>query len=172
MSIRPTNYLDRGLSINSIPSDEHEERERLLKNLAFLLGCNADIRNFLPDGKCPDVMQLNLGGRVLFIGDAKVSESPTNRATQKRLSSYMGWAAVHASRVGSTSLVAICFMDCSHTQGWVDTLYKLGNAAGCIPINGRIIEFANGFNVVYFIFLNSHTEVPTKEVTNEEYSYD
>jgi len=143
---------DSDLIILQGKRQEHGERVKLLKNLAHLVGCTIDISRYLPDRKQPDVMLINLKDHMLFIGDAKVTESPSNLTTQHRLKCYMRWAAVHESRAGSISLYAICFKKHRHIQGWVDTLYDLALEAGIHPINGGIAEITCDFNIVWFVF--------------------
>lgn len=80
----------------SRPSATHERRRGELKSLAQLLGF--DVPTVLADGSIPDVLLANTRDRALFIGDAKQSEEPTDRATAGRLLGYLEWLRAPPSR--------------------------------------------------------------------------
>jgi hypothetical protein len=69
--------------------DEHERLVDFLDNMAVMLGCTQTLDSHLPDATRPDVIRLNTQANVLFIGDAKNTESPNSKFTQERLFNYI-----------------------------------------------------------------------------------
>src|SRR2546426_6033017 len=106
----------------------HESRTQLLDSLAVLIGCREQLGSTLPDGLRPDVLRLDTTRRLLFLGEAKHSESPRNRYSIERLTKYVQWIRSHLEfvpRAGGpnpTAVVAICFGQAAHADDWLDTL--------------------------------------------------
>lgn len=83
----------------------------------------------LPDGCQPDVLRGNLARRLLFLGDAKDTETPGCRATQMRLHRYFRWARCHTDN-GGTTILAVCFGRRRDSAAWVRTLATLAAEVG------------------------------------------
>lgn len=74
----------------SAPSALHESRVDCLRTLATLAGCAGGFGGRLPDGARPDVVRYAADRRLLFVADAKDTESPGCAATRMRLAAYVG----------------------------------------------------------------------------------
>ncbi|MFC1678653.1 hypothetical protein ACFL2T_00335 [Elusimicrobiota bacterium] len=107
----------------------HDRRVAELKTLGALLGCHEDIGNQLPDGRRPDVVRLSHSKRLLFIGDAKDTESPGSRASQARLEAYLSWMRANVAS-GARGLMVICYGRRTDTEGWLSTLTTLADECG------------------------------------------
>ena len=128
----------------------HDERARFLDTLAILLGCRENLGGTLPDGKRPDVIRVNSAQGVLFIGDAKNTESPNSRATQSRLLTYLFWLSAHLDKEGRSGVFALCYGRKSDTGLWIKTILQLGRIAGISFFNYRVEEFTPHLLVVCF----------------------
>lgn len=98
------------------PSVEHEDRVLMIYDLAVLLGYHEDLRS-LPSWLKPDVSLKNTSTGGVFIGDAKVSETPGFSSTQHRFLNYARWLARSDVSL-SSSVCAICYPDERQTDGW------------------------------------------------------
>lgn len=104
-----------------MPSEAHEERVLILRALAHLIGCIESIGNSFPDGSRPDVLAIRRVHRTIFIGEAKASEGPGDRAAVARLRHYMLWA--RSSCHTTSGVFAVCAPD---TGGeWLRSLTDL-----------------------------------------------
>ncbi len=108
----------------------HERRCRFLTTLAELLGCKEQMGHVLPDGTRPDVIRLDSRRNVLFVGDAKDSESPGTTDTIRRLLNYVRWLKTFAACHGGTSILAVCFGNRADTWGWHSALDLLAAEVG------------------------------------------
>ena len=109
---------------------DHEERTLTLSTLASLAGFNKRLTR-LPDGRIPDVLQIDLEGKALFIGDAKDTETPGNAETSVRLMAYLRWMKLHVSRKKNTLAVfALCVGNASHLSAWKNLLLYLCHEVG------------------------------------------
>lgn len=99
----------------------HEYRVGLLDTLAQLTGCHESFGGEFPDGSRPDVLKIDSRRGLLFIGDAKNTESPQNRDTQARLQRYVSWLAAHVN-AGRQGIFALCFRQFHDLPGWVKTM--------------------------------------------------
>jgi len=131
------------------PITPHERRRRFLTALAELLGCKERIGHSLPDGTRPDVIRLDSRRGVLFLGDAKDSESPGTTETMCRLGNYARWLAANAARRGGTSILAVCFRDRAHAAGWRSTLCSLLADIGVSGIRCGSQSFGPGYVVAW-----------------------
>jgi hypothetical protein len=104
------------------PSPEHERRRELLACLAILAGCTRGVPAF-PDGLMPDVLRIRLGNDLLFVGDAKATETAGCAATAARLDAYFTWIQVHAA-TGRAAVVALCHSASAGTS-WRPLLSQL-----------------------------------------------
>ena len=84
------------------PSASHEQRRDELDTLAALLGFGLPVA--LPRGVIPDVALAHVDDGHLFVGEAKHTESATDRSSAARLLVYLDWlrrsTAPHPSFVG------------------------------------------------------------------------
>lgn len=128
----------------------HDRNVSTLNTLAVLLGCYSDFFTELPDGKRPDVLRYDSSKRRLFIGDAKNTETPRNRDTQKRLFSYMLWLSAYVSKPGRQAVFAICFRRSADLNGWVQTVHSLAVAAEVGIANVKFNQLDAENNLVWF----------------------
>ena len=129
----------------------HEYRVQFLNTLAMLLGCKETFGTEFPDGKRPDVLRVDSKGGVLFIGDAKNTESPKCQATQARLLEYLSWLSAHVSRDGRVGIFAICFGRDSDTQGWKETICSLAHQVSLVFSDHGVEKFEPEINVAWFL---------------------
>lgn len=130
---------------------KHNARADFLDGLAVLMGCTDSLSSGFPDGKRPDVLRSNLSRKMLFIGEAKHSESPSCGATQARLSEYLRWMAAHVSERTRVGVFAVCFGKRAHTDGWIETVSRLSREVGLSFENYGIELFEPETIVVWFI---------------------
>jgi hypothetical protein len=101
-------------------SSLHERRVGLLATLAALAGCRAASR--LEPGLAPDVLTADHRLRVLFVGDAKATETAGCAATARRLRRYLRatqtWRAA-----GYTVRVVLCAS--GEAKAWEAALLRL-----------------------------------------------
>ena len=98
------------------PSAEHEDRVLMIHDLAILMGYHKELGN-LPSWIRPDVSRRNTSTGGVFVGDAKVSETPGSSSTQHRFLNYARWLARSGASLGS-SVCAICYADEQQTDTW------------------------------------------------------
>lgn len=127
---------------------EHERKVEFLDALAVLTGCEEAMGGALPDGSRPDVLRLDSRRRILFVGDAKHSESPGDRETQTRLLGYARWLSAHI-RNGGAGVFAICFTRESDTAAWIQVVGMLGHEAGLPCAKCRVERFEPRLAVVW-----------------------
>ena len=130
---------------------DHESRVEFLDALAVLMGCEGALGGELPDGRRPDVLRFDQGRRVLFVGDAKHSESPGNRETQARLHRYLKWMSSHVGS-GGDGIFAVCFGRESDTDAWVETLVMLTHEVGLVRAEGGVERFEQELTVAWYTF--------------------
>jgi hypothetical protein len=106
----------------------HRARAQFLRDLAVLIGCSAALEVQLPDGCQPDVFATNPRRDLLFLGEAKHSESPSNRAACYRLARYVGWAGAFARRAAGRAMVAVCHGSAS--DPWGAVLHEIAEDGG------------------------------------------
>lgn len=94
----------------------HDSRAEFLDSLANLIGCNATF--VLPDGLIPDIIRISISQNILFIGDAKNTEKPTNKNTRQRLQRYFNWLASYCDSKKGTGVFALCYGSISDSLGW------------------------------------------------------
>lgn len=128
----------------------HERRVRSLDALATLIGCRETLGPCLPDGLRPDVLRIDSRRGALFIGDAKDTESPGNRATQARLQTYLRWLAAHAASGRGSGIFAIGFGRGADAPGWVETATLLGREARLRYVAQGVDRFDADLLVAWF----------------------
>lgn len=135
---------------------KHERRVEFLDTLAVLLGCEGTLGGTLPDGRRPDVLRIDPRRRVLFIGDAKHSETPGNRETQARLLRYLRWLLSHVEN-GGLGVFAVCFGKDPDIGRWTDTLTVLSSEVGLEQTRRGTEWFEPGLTVVWAEFGSRRT---------------
>ena len=129
----------------------HSYRVHFLDTLAALMGCQVILEGGFPNRRYPDVLRIDFSHSILFIGDAKNSESPSNRATQARLLEYLRWLSVYVARENTTGIFAICFGREADTDGWMQAVTLLGLEAGLSFAKHGMKLFEPGLIVVWFV---------------------
>ncbi len=130
----------------------HEQRVAFLGTLADLMGCNEVFGGEFPDGRRPDVLRTDSRLSVLFVGDAKHTESPGNLETQIRLQTYMRWLAAFVERGAGIGIFALCFGKEAHTYGWQSTISLLAREVGLEPSEQGVERFDHQLIVVWYVF--------------------
>ncbi len=87
------------------PSLVHEARVGLLGQLGRLAGCT--VPSSLGRGLDPDVLLSHPNFRLVFLGEAKRSETPGNADTARRLRRYLR-ALRHLQRNGYAARMVLC----------------------------------------------------------------
>ncbi len=128
---------------------DHKARATLLKSMAEMIGCTAHLEFTLPDGSRPDVVAAAIGRRILFLGEAKDTESPGCQPTQARLSNYLRWMAAHLYRDEAIALFAICFGCTRHTSAWLTVIARLAAREGICPLRRGVTQFDRGLSAVW-----------------------
>ncbi len=129
---------------------EHNNNAALLSDLAVLLGCSADLQGRFPDGQRPDVLRADFKNRILFLGDAKHTETPGCALTRFRLRSYFRWLSpIWGAHI---CIAALCFTNARHRRGWMDRLVELGESSHLTPLTTGCASFGRKFNLVWIAF--------------------
>ena len=129
---------------------DHEKRVAILGALANLTGCKQRVSR-LPDGRIPDVLQINSESNALFVGDAKHTETPGNVETRLRLLGYLHWIALHSSRDRSSqAFFALAVGNPWHVSAWKEELYHLSCEAGIRRISIRELSLGQRIYIVWF----------------------
>jgi hypothetical protein len=115
----------------SRPNSQHESRRELLASLASLCGMSFRLRQ-LSNGSIPDVACTDSQRRLLFVADAKYTESPENHETQIRLHKYMRDIAVYIRNSNRAAVFAICFGRRKDAVSWLAKLTDACNEAGLV----------------------------------------
>lgn len=108
----------------------HEGRVGLLEDLALLLGCRETYGATLPDGRRPDVVRMDTGKGILFLGEAKNTETPGSQATRGRLLHYLLWIAAHIADPERTAILAICLKGSSSLRAWNEAVETICREVG------------------------------------------
>lgn len=108
----------------------HDRAVETLRALASLVGCGQQLEHGLPDGRRPDVLQLNTGKGLMFVGDAKDSETPGTTASRARLQGYLSWVSSFLQGAGRRAVVAICVCQPGYAESWRDSLESLAAEVG------------------------------------------
>lgn len=125
---------------------EHDRKVRFIETIAVLSGCRETL-HWLPDGLCPDVVRLDTNRGILFIGDAKHTETPGGKDTQTRLLRYLNWFAAHTG----VGIFVICCERLTDAREWLDVIHLLSHEAGIHFRGCGIEQFGPGLNVIWFI---------------------
>lgn len=143
---------------------EHDQRVQFLDALATLMGCRESLGGSLPDGLRPDVLRLDSKREVLFVGDAKDTETPGCLETQVRLQKYLRWVSVHVKNRKGIGIFALAFGRRSEADLWVKTISTLGYEAGLAFSDYGVEPFGPGLVVAWFLSSGAtrygHVEYP------------
>jgi hypothetical protein len=111
------------------------------------MGCADSFPCALPDGRRPDVIAFGPGRRLVFIGDAKDTETPGCVATWTRLRAYLPWArAIVAS--GRSLVFGLCFGELEDLDGWANGLAAIAAEAG-LTGTVRVVSFGPGYHLAW-----------------------
>jgi hypothetical protein len=133
--------------------EKHDSLVVVLDTVAILSGiCEQLPLRSLPDGSRPDVLRLDRQRNILFIGDAKNSETSGNRATQLRLRTYLSWVAAFLWR-GGCGVFSLCFEHGTLATGWVDTALMLTNELSMSPPDLDVSFFPPNLTLVRFVWM-------------------
>ena len=130
----------------------HEDRVRFLDTLAILIGCKETAGRTLPDGCRPDVVRINSEQWILFLGEAKHTETAGCSATQVRMQEYLHWLSIHVNRHGGTGIFALCVERGTDTRKWQETVLTLGHE---VELECKVVEaqvFPRNMVVIWFVF--------------------
>lgn len=133
------------------PSALHEYRAATLDTMAVLSGYVHPF-DALPDGSRPDVLRLRPHDGSLFVGDAKVTETPGNAETFGRLSRYAGCLAGWVAAGGSGALALL--VPAVDANGWLHVLREFARRVSSgAPIPGHVDLIEVGTAVVWQPFV-------------------
>jgi hypothetical protein len=122
--------------------EEHQRLVSFLDTLAIMLGCFQTLNSQLPDATRPDVVRANTGSGVLFLGDAKNTETPNCSFTKQRLMHYVIWLSFFMSANSSRKAVfAICHNKYENSYSWLDTLVELFSNSSLRTFKSGVEEF-------------------------------
>ena len=130
---------------------EHNKKARLLNDLAILLGCDGGLHSGFPDGRRPDVVRIDVVRQILFIGDAKQTETPRCKMTTIRLRSYLRWLRAHVRDAERLGIVALCFEKRSHRKGWSQTVMDTAAFVGLRTYRHGFCSFGKRLNIVWAV---------------------
>lgn len=128
----------------------HATRVAFLDCLATLLGCTGSLAASLPDGLHPDVVRFDALHGLLFIGDAKHTESPGLHATRSRLVRYLRWVFTHIAQKEHAAIFAICFGRQSDTILWIETIELLARDVEVEFTSKGVEHFASDIILAWF----------------------
>lgn len=132
---------------------EHDKKAKLLDDLAILLGCESCLCSGFPDGRRPDVLRVDVARQILFIGDAKHTETPRCEMTRLRLCSYLHWLLAHVRSAPRIGIFALCFAEGSHRKGWSRTVAEMVALVGLRTYQCGFCSFGERLNVVWTILI-------------------
>jgi len=113
-----------------VTSTSHDEGVALLECLAGLFGCIDQFGASLPDQRRPDVLRFDYSTRLLFVGEAKASESFSDAAAVSRLRAYFPWLHAHWARGQRPAVLGICFGHEEDGNGWLQRTLDLAREVG------------------------------------------
>ncbi len=146
-----------GLPEHSPRGRMHRDRTELLKSLAVLFGCAQRVDAFA-DGARPDILRSDASKAVLFLGEAKDTETPGNTETQIRLLAYFRWIKAYLRRGGRRAIVAVCFGEAAHSKKWKDTLEFLSAETNLVPLQAGSERFDGKARIVWCLYATEKGE--------------
>jgi len=130
----------------------HDSLVAILDALAILSGVHEHLPfDCLPDLSRPDVVRLDRHRNILFIADAKNTETPGNRATQIRLRGYLSWLIAFL-RGGGRGVFALCFETEALVSSWIETVFMLANELSMSAPDWHASSFPPNIVVVRFLW--------------------
>jgi hypothetical protein len=132
---------------------EHDKKARLLNDLAILLGCDGGLHSGFPDGRRPDVVRIDVVRQILFIGDAKQTETPRCEMTRIRLRNYLRWLRAHVCDAERLGIFALCFEKRSHRKGWSQTIIDTAALVGLQTHRHGFCSFGERLNMVWAVLV-------------------
>lgn len=133
-----------------MPKSCHENRVDLLFGLACLLGCVRRQR-LLSDGTIPDVVAGNVGGTVLFIGDAKYSETPSDVNCKTRIYRYLRVTGERLRGSVKFAIFALCYGNSYHASGWSEMIIAAAREFHIAIISSSVDTFPPNSHVMIFV---------------------
>jgi hypothetical protein len=135
---------------------EHERLVEFMDNMAILLNCTQTLNGQFPDETRPDVVRLNTKKGLLFVGDAKNTESPRSSFTQERLLNYLVWqSSFLLGGYNRKAIFAICTNHPNNASIWINVINTLLNIAEINPARSGINNFDNDTCIIWAEALNS-----------------
>lgn len=131
------------------PSVVHEQRVALLDQMSRLAGCTVPCT--LGRYLYPDVLLAHPSARLIFLGEAKRSETPGNAQTIRRLRRYMR-AVRSLQRRGYGSRLALSG-DAAESESWARLLNRLALSEQVAVDALGSVEVAWGERVVWLDLL-------------------
>jgi len=126
------------------PSVLHEERVRTLRTVGNLAGFPLTSR--LTDDDWPDVFLVDLPHLRVFVGDAKVTESPGTYATKLRLASYFR-ASIRWHHLGFQIAVILCVRS-GDAGRWLQLLLSTAVVVGLRAGQSSVVDLDDGESLV------------------------
>lgn len=151
------NGADRFASMSAKRMAEHNVKAKFLDGLAILLGCKENLAVGFPDGGKPDVLRADIERSVLFVGDAKHTETPGCTATKVRLLHYFRWLAAHVGGGNRLGIFALCFGAGSDRDHWRHAIREIASLVGLRISDSGYCQFASDLNIVWLVF-DGHEE--------------
>lgn len=133
-----------------MPKSCHETRVDLLFGLACLLGC-VSRQQLLAVGSIPDVVAVNVGDTVLFIGDAKYSETPNDINCQTRIYRYLRVAGERLRGSTKFAIFALCYGNAYHASGWREMIVSAAHEFRIPIISCSMDTFPPNSHVMIFV---------------------
>lgn len=134
---------------------DHDQRVSVLSTIASLSGCTKRLKR-LPDGHIPDVLQIDTVSNMLFIGDAKHTETPGNLDTRLRLLPYLRWIVLHVNRAkDAVAVFALCFGTARHRSAWKDTVLCLCREAGFDSVSIHEMSLGSRIYILWFAVVSN-----------------
>jgi hypothetical protein len=130
---------------------DHDKKVRFLNELAILLGCTRNLSGRFPDGRRPDILRADIQRYILFIGDAKQTETPGCSMTKMRLANYCRWLAANVDGGKRLGILVVCFARLSDRHGWNKTISNLLMCAGISKCDSGFSSFDENLNVVWVV---------------------
>jgi hypothetical protein len=126
----------------------HEAGVASLTTLAHLFGCASTVR--LPDEHRPDVLRCDIAGEILYVGEAKYAERPTDIAAVARLRCYLGWIKAYRAEGDRAAILALCFTRAEDGPAWRRALLGAIREAALPPPDVRADKIDGVTNVLLF----------------------
>lgn len=138
------------------PSLVHEERVELLHQMGRLAGCTVPCAVGLDLD--PDVLLAHPSVRLVFLGEAKRSETPGNADTARRLRRYLRRLRL-LQRHGYAARIALCG-DPLEAPKWSRQLTRMASAELVAVASGGTVDVVYDERVVWLDLLPTGGESP------------